>query len=355
MKCFVIMPFGDPDKDRSEYERLTNIFEQWIKPTVESIVFENKNIECTRADKIFKTGDIINHIIDNIVNSEIVIADLSNRNPNVFYELGVRHSISNNTILISSNVNDIPFDLRPLRAISYDYTPDKMLKFKTDLERTINSILKSPNDIDNPVRRYLLDKEVTKIMSNNNPPGYDFIKDLLSEFKTLKLELNNQSNSIKNLIDNITSVDKKESIKTHAFDLNLIEGIWHNNESDSLVYVKIINGQIYMPYSYGNRKELTAHYYNCKLIGKTIYARFKWFRSEDIRGYAIYEIINDNRIEGGWLMEDDIPDNYKDYHNLPNYKDLMVNTDWVKISNLDNLPPYITNYFDKIEKQKTIG
>lgn len=73
--------------------------------------------------------------------------------------------------------------------------------------------------------------------------------------------------------------------------------------------------------SYGISKKLTAHYYNCKLIGNTIYSRFKWFDNENIRGYSIYEIVNEKKIVGGWWMEEDIPENYREYDNLSKFKD----------------------------------
>jgi len=118
MQCFVIMPFGNPKVDPTRAQKLDAIYSQWIKPTVESISLTglaNDTIACHRADKEERPGEIISHIIENLTTSDIVIADLSGRNPNVFYELGVRQAVRSNTILILEDLDDIPFDLRGLR------------------------------------------------------------------------------------------------------------------------------------------------------------------------------------------------------------------------------------------------
>jgi len=114
MKCFVIMPFGNPKVDAEQARKLDSIYSRWIKPTVESISIPEKpgqKIICHRADKTYRPGEIITHVIENLISAEIVIAELSGRNANVFYELGVRHAVGSNCILISDNLEDIPFPI----------------------------------------------------------------------------------------------------------------------------------------------------------------------------------------------------------------------------------------------------
>ena len=250
MKCFVIMPFGNPKINPDEAQKLTNIFEQWIKPTVESIkLSNNKKIECCRADKDYRSGEIITHIIDSITNAGIVIADLTGKNPNVFYELGVRHAINNNTILISEDIDDIPFDLRGLRTISYEYTPDKMIEFKENLIKAIDTILNSPKNIDNPVRRYLYNKEVNKLVSTPTPPGYDLMENLMSEMDTLKKEFKGQLDEMRSIVESITST-KQEIQSTQSKErFNFFEGIWKNFEFGSIYFGRVINGILDIPYA----------------------------------------------------------------------------------------------------------
>jgi hypothetical protein len=153
MKCFVMMPFGTTETERIMFNEVYNC----INDSVE----ETGNVICHRADKEKRTGEIIVDIIDSLYNAGIAIADLTNKNPNVFYELGVRHSLKNNTILIAQNIEHVPFDLRQLRVIIYEYSVPGMRLLKNGLIETIKSIQFSER-IDNPVRRYLEDKEIIK-------------------------------------------------------------------------------------------------------------------------------------------------------------------------------------------------
>ena len=164
MKCFVIMPFGDPKKDPDYHSMLEHIY-LGIKSTVESIAVPEilgQKISCHRADKTLAPGEIIPHVIENIVDSFIVIADLSDMNPNVFYELGVRHAVSNNTILITRNLDNIPFDLKQLRTRSFSYSGQGLESLQNSLKEAIQSILVSPEKIDNPVRRFIFTQKESK-------------------------------------------------------------------------------------------------------------------------------------------------------------------------------------------------
>lgn len=73
--------------------------------------------------------------------ARIVIADLTGKNPNVFYEVGVAHTVGENVILITQRIEDVPFDLRHLRHIQYEYTPRGMIVFEQRLKATILNIL----------------------------------------------------------------------------------------------------------------------------------------------------------------------------------------------------------------------
>ena len=69
--------------------------------------------------------------------SQIVIADCTGRNPNVFYEIGVAHTVGKPVILLTQIVEDVPFDLRHIRFIKYELTRRGMQKFEEDLLATL--------------------------------------------------------------------------------------------------------------------------------------------------------------------------------------------------------------------------
>jgi hypothetical protein len=77
------------------------------------------NLRCVRADDIWVHHQVIQDIVDLIAKAKVVVCDCSGRNPNVFYEIGIAHSLGKDVILITRSADDIPFDLRHLRYVAY--------------------------------------------------------------------------------------------------------------------------------------------------------------------------------------------------------------------------------------------
>ena len=76
-------------------------------------------LRCRRADDIWESAAIIQDVVALIDRSRIVICDCTGRNPNVFYEAGIAHTLGREVILITQSDHDIPFDLRHLRYVKY--------------------------------------------------------------------------------------------------------------------------------------------------------------------------------------------------------------------------------------------
>ena len=122
LNIFVLMPFK---------EELTRIYEEFIKKPL-----ENKGYIIKRADDFFKSSPIIDDILESIENADIIIADLTGNNPNVFYELGRAHEKNKVVIQICQKGQKIPFDLGYIRTIIYDnslsgymYLQSQILKY----------------------------------------------------------------------------------------------------------------------------------------------------------------------------------------------------------------------------------
>ena len=103
---FVLMPF-DPEFD--------SIYEGVIK-----FALESANLSVKRADDIQNQRNILRDVFDGIFNSDLIVADLTNLNPNVFYELAIAHAVRKPVILLTQNIDEVPFDLKPYRLIEYD-------------------------------------------------------------------------------------------------------------------------------------------------------------------------------------------------------------------------------------------
>jgi len=127
--CFIAMPFAKE-------------FDIVFKKIQEAIEGPRLIYSLTRTNELLGGGHIIEDILRGIGESEFVIADVTDQNPNVFYELGIAHMVKNidKVILLSQNVNFIPFDLRPFRHIIYQTTDDGLSKLRVSLEQAIINI-----------------------------------------------------------------------------------------------------------------------------------------------------------------------------------------------------------------------
>ena len=105
--CFVMQPFAPP---------LGGYYDSVYKPAI-----EQAGLHPVRADEsIFATGKIMDQIWRGIRSARVLVAELTSKNPNVFYELGLAHALEKPVVLVSSNEDDVPFDLRHIRIILYD-------------------------------------------------------------------------------------------------------------------------------------------------------------------------------------------------------------------------------------------
>jgi len=150
--CFVIMPFGK--EGTSEYERNLKIYRQMIKPVVEACDYNS-----IRADELEHLGSITRDIIELLQKADLVIADLSGRNANVYYELGVRHTLFRcGTIPIIRKGEKLPFDISNYRAIFYSIELDGPEELKLELTKRIKAVEKlKQKKSDNPVHDILGD------------------------------------------------------------------------------------------------------------------------------------------------------------------------------------------------------
>lgn len=127
--CFVLMPF---------VKEMEPIYSDHIKPVVES-----EGISCQRSDEIVGTNIITFDIWEKINRSRFIIADLTGKNPNVFYEIGLAHALGKEVILITQTMNDVPFDLKSLRCIVYSFTPRGMKELEATVVKTVQIIMRS--------------------------------------------------------------------------------------------------------------------------------------------------------------------------------------------------------------------
>ena len=132
--CFVVMPFADP---------IGGYYRTIYEPAI-----TKAGLKPVRADDdMFTTGKIMDQVWSGIQAAKVLVAELTGRNPNVFYELGLAHALEKPVVLVSSNEQDVPFDVQHIRVIYYDvYDPFWGDKLLSKIAENVVSALKTPQE-----------------------------------------------------------------------------------------------------------------------------------------------------------------------------------------------------------------
>lgn len=147
--CFYITPIGE---EGSEFRKHSDLFlNSIVEPAIDQI-----GLKVVRADSIDKPGLITNQIVEYILRSRLVIADLSFNNPNVFYELALRHTSRLPTVQIVRKGDKMPFDVGNVRTIILDCTDiytlvPKLELYKSEIATQARRVLEDPDSFENPV------------------------------------------------------------------------------------------------------------------------------------------------------------------------------------------------------------
>lgn len=213
--CFVIMPISDIEGYESGH--FSRVYTHLIKPACEDAGFDP-----IRADEVASSNYIVIDILSKIVESELVICDLSGKNPNVLYELGIRQAFNLPTVLIKDIKTDKIFDIQGLRYMEYNQTlrVDAVQKQVKELSKVIRETMKAKGqDINSLVQ--LLGVKPAKLPSRVELSGetsviLSAIKDLSNRITSLEQvayshtvpnAMISQSNKIQTLSDGVYKIN----------------------------------------------------------------------------------------------------------------------------------------------------
>jgi CheY-like chemotaxis protein len=145
-KCFFIAPIGQENSEIRK--RSDQIFSYVIKPAARRLGYE-----AIRGDHIPQPGMINSQVIEHLMEDEIAIADLTGRNPNVYYELAIRHGVDKPVINIKDVSESLAFDIVGMRTIDVDFRYiESMKKCKKEIIRQLQAIEEGTNTIDSPIK-----------------------------------------------------------------------------------------------------------------------------------------------------------------------------------------------------------
>ena len=179
--CFVIAPIGEPESDTRK--RSDQILRHIIRPAVTPFGYT-----AVRADEIDKPGIITSQVIQHVVEDPLVIADLTERNPNVFYELAIRHAIRKPLVQIISKHESIPFDVAATRTVLVDHHDlDSVERAKNEIAEQIESLEADSADLETPISVSL---DLQRLRQSENPEQRS-LADLVAAMSDIRSGLSN--------------------------------------------------------------------------------------------------------------------------------------------------------------------
>ncbi|MCQ8774067.1 hypothetical protein [Streptomyces telluris] len=203
--CFVIGPIGDGhtqagSPEREGFERHVRIFEKVILPACAKF-----GMDAIRADRITHAGDIHEQICRHVLQDDLVIADVTGGNPNVMYELGLRHVTGKPTIHIGEH-GQLPFDIAPIRTIRYDLTLSSLADARTEIEHALEAGMRDGFAILTPARVLRGLQAPGAVPDPSEEPEDENAPGLLDEFAAIEEGLESMTADLEAIAKTIESI-----------------------------------------------------------------------------------------------------------------------------------------------------
>lgn len=214
--CFAIMPIADhPDYPNGHF---TRVYNHLIKPACEKAGYK-----VIRADDAKASHMIMFDILKNIVECDMAICDLSSKNANVFYELGLRQAFNRKTILITDSITNTPFDITGFRYVKYseslrvDTVMNDILEIAAMLEETESASEDDINSIVNLLK--IQPAQINKVQLNEQESVlYELVKNLDSKVSKLY-------NTGRNYNKSTITLDGRVTPEYNSTTLSLLAGL----------------------------------------------------------------------------------------------------------------------------------
>ena len=213
--CFVIAPI---DVEGSDVRRRSdNVLKYIIQP-----VTLDCGYKATRADEISQPGIIAHQIIQHILEDDLVIADLTDGNPNVYYELALRHAIRKPCVLIAQSQDPLPFDVASARTILFHEADASIDNCKQELAKQIKAIEQNPASVDSPISVAIDILQLCKsgnLVEKSNAEILSMLQDMRGEFvKTLR----EQSGRISELQSRL-AINAQNDLKDQSSSMGIMQ------------------------------------------------------------------------------------------------------------------------------------
>ncbi|WP_316778397.1 hypothetical protein [Pedobacter antarcticus] len=193
-ECFIITPIGATNSET--FQKTTGLIKAIIDPVLNKLGFK-----ANPAHYIFDPGSIPKQILRRIVNDRLVIANLTGLNPNVMYELAVRHAVKLPVVTMAEEGTKLPFDVSDQRTIFYNDSFAGVEEAKANLERAIELVLKEDYNPENPIYDAIEANSILKSIAPESKEEY-LVKRLDNIESALREVSKNNNTTIKSFSRN---------------------------------------------------------------------------------------------------------------------------------------------------------
>lgn len=223
-KCFVIAPIGVDGSDINQ--RSNDVLKYIIRP-----VAANCGYEAIRSDDISESGIITDQIVKHILEDDLVIANLTGGNPNVFYELALRHAIRKPCIHIAESPGPLPFDVASMRTIFFVENMPAVEKCKQDLEKAIKAAEQNLEEVKSPISVAI---DILQLRKSNNSTErsnaeiLSMLQDFRGEFVK---KLHEQSERISEL-QSLLTANAQEELTDQTYPIKIMQSNGSSNSKE---------------------------------------------------------------------------------------------------------------------------
>jgi hypothetical protein len=222
--CFVISPIGD---DNSEVrERADTVYYNIVEPAAAMC-----GLTCLRSDKISSPGIITTQIIGHVINDRMVVADLSGHNPNVFYELALRHAFRKPVVQLLAFDQKLPFDVQGVRTVKYEIrNAESTHRAREAVQRQIQSSLTPTYEVESPVT---IAARVEELSRSSLPQTQTMFRTILEQITDLNRNITDMTSSgllcrpedLKEVIPGAVRDQTADILKRFSSELELLNSV----------------------------------------------------------------------------------------------------------------------------------
>ncbi|WP_257152034.1 hypothetical protein [Bacillus toyonensis] len=224
--CFIITPIGD---DQSDIRRAADgVIDAVIVPALVDMGLDEENIKV--AHRMPSPGSINKQVITSVLECDLAIANLTNLNPNVMYELAIRHAARKPVIQICQKGTRLPFDITEERTIFYTNDMAGVIELNNNFKEMVVEAI-GDEEPDNPIYRVIESNSIMKNVDETDPSRY-----MLNRIDSLENNLSDLINTLNNSNNNINSVQIGKSKRKFQFKIQADSSIISMDEVVRLIH-----------------------------------------------------------------------------------------------------------------------